>query len=162
MSTIEQQHNLALDAIKAGVPALKKVDVIVERKLPSADEIAAARAIAENEPEPIPAELMPKTGDGKTHLDLIKQGAATLKPVDVHHERSIPTAEEIAAARALAENEPEPIPAELMPKTGDGKTHLDLIKHNVVQLKKVDTPVNSRLPSMEQIEAERALLTQNL
>jgi hypothetical protein len=95
-------------------------------------------------------------------VDGIKAGLPTLKKVEVIKERKLPTAEEILAARELAEKEPEAIPIELMPKTGDGRTHLDLIKEGSIQLKKVKNPVHDRLPTREQIEAERALLTPNL
>jgi hypothetical protein len=162
MSNFDQHTNLAVDAIKAGLPTLKKVQPPTVKPLPTAEQIAAARANAENEPEPIPVEFLPKTGDGRTHLDLIKEGCATLKKVDVQKERSLPTAEEIAAAKALAENEPEVIPVEFLPKTGDGRTHLDLIKTGAVQLKKVDIVVTSRLPTAEEIEAERAAIRANL
>jgi broad specificity phosphatase PhoE len=145
----------AAEALKAGVPTLKKVDAPPERALPTAEEIAAAKALAEKEPEPVPPELLPKTGDGKTHLDLIKGGAAQLKKVDAPGDRPLPTAEEIAAAKALAEKEPEPVPPELLPKTGDGKTHLDLIKGGAAQLKKVDGPAPKPLPTAEQIAEEK-------
>jgi broad specificity phosphatase PhoE len=147
----------AAEALKAGVPALKKVDAPAERKLPTAEEIAAAKALAEKEPEPLPPELQPKTGDGKTALDLIKDGVPTLKKVDAPAERKLPTAEEIAAAKALAEKEPEPVPAELLPKTGDGKTHLELIKEGSATLKKVDGPAPKPLPTAEQIAEEKRL-----
>jgi hypothetical protein len=91
----------AAEAIKAGVPALKKVDAPAERKLPSAEEIAAAKAQAEKEPEPLPPELQPKTGDGKTTLELIKEGT-TLKKVDAPADKPLPTAEQIAEEKKLA------------------------------------------------------------
>jgi broad specificity phosphatase PhoE len=147
----------AAEALKAGIPALKKVDAPAERKLPTAEEIAAAKALAEKEPEPVPVELLPKTGDGKTHLELIKEGTASLKKVDAPAERKLPTAEDIAAAKALAEKEPEPVPAELLPKTGDGKTHLELIKEGGATLKKVDGPAPKPLPTAEQIAEEKRL-----
>jgi hypothetical protein len=81
---------------------LKKVDAPADRPLPSAEEIAAAKKLAEEEPEPVPKELLPKTGDGQTHLDLIKGGAATLKKVDGPGERPLPTAEQIAEEKKLA------------------------------------------------------------
>jgi broad specificity phosphatase PhoE len=82
--------------------------------------------------------------------------AVQLKKVDAPSGRPLPTAEEIAAAKALAEVEPEPIPKELLPKTGDGQTHLDLIKGGVTALKKVDGPAPRPLPTAEQIAAEKA------
>jgi broad specificity phosphatase PhoE len=94
--------NPIAEALKGGVPTLKKVDAPPERKLPTAEEIAAAKALAEKEPEPVPAELLPKTGDGKTHLELIKEGAATLKKVDAPAEKPLPTAEQIAEEKKLA------------------------------------------------------------
>jgi hypothetical protein len=63
---------------------------------------AIDRRFAEEEPEPVPKELLPKTGDGQTHLDLIKGGAATLKKVDGPAERPLPTAEQIAAEKVAA------------------------------------------------------------
>jgi hypothetical protein len=76
---------------------LKKVQGPGDRPLPTAQEIAAAKKRAEEEPEPVPKELLPKTGDGKTHLDLIAGGAVALKKVGPPPERPLPTAEEIAA-----------------------------------------------------------------
>jgi hypothetical protein len=94
----------AAEALKAGLPTLKKVDTPAERKLPTAEEIAAAKAQAEKEPEPLPPELLPKTGDGKTHLELIKEGSATLKKVDAPAPKPLPTAEQIAEEKKLAES----------------------------------------------------------
>jgi hypothetical protein len=91
------------EALKAGIPTLKKIDAFAERKLPTAEEIAAAKALAETEPEPVPPELLPKTGDGKTHLELIKEGAASLKKVDGPAPKPLPTAEQIAEEKKLAE-----------------------------------------------------------
>jgi broad specificity phosphatase PhoE len=138
---------------------LKKVDAPAERTLPTAEEIAAAKQLAEEEPEPVPKELLPKTGTGETPLDLIKTGAAALKKVDAPVDRPLPTAEEIAAAKKLAEEEPEPVPKELLPKTGTGETHLDLIKAGAVELKKVEAPAGPRLPTAEELAAERAAIT---
>jgi hypothetical protein len=89
-----------VDASALGSVALKKVDAPAERPLPTAEEIAAAKKLAEEEPEPVPKELLPKTGDGQTHLDLIKSGAATLKKVDAPADRPLPTAEQIAEEKA--------------------------------------------------------------
>jgi broad specificity phosphatase PhoE len=150
----------ALDPAELTKVQLKKVDAPPERRVPTAEEIAAAKALAESEPEPVPKELLPKTGTGQTHLDLIQEGAVHLKKVDAPPERRVPTAEEIAAAKALAEAEPEPVPKELLPKTGQGQTHLDLIQEGAVQLKKVDAPPERRVPTQAEIDAEKAALQQ--
>jgi hypothetical protein len=81
---------------------LKKVEAPVERGLPSAEEIAVAKKLAEEEPEPVPMELLPKTGAGETHLDLIKAGAVELKKVAPPLDRPVPSAEQIAAEKAAA------------------------------------------------------------
>jgi hypothetical protein len=81
-----------------------------------------------------------------------------LKKVEAPAGRALPTAEEIAAAKKLAEEEPEPVPKELLPKTGTGETHLDLISAGAVRLKKVDAPAPAPLPTAEQIAAEKAAL----
>jgi hypothetical protein len=83
---------------------LKKVETPASRPLPSAEEIAAAKKLAEEEPEPVPKELLPKTKTGETHLDLIKAGTVGLKKVAPPPERPIPTAEQIAAEKAVAES----------------------------------------------------------
>jgi hypothetical protein len=44
--------------------------------------------------------LLPKTGDGKTVLELIAGGGVELKKVPPPPERPLPTAEEIAAEKA--------------------------------------------------------------
>jgi hypothetical protein len=156
----EGQNPPTLDAADLAKVQLKKVEPPPERKVPTAEEIAAAKALAESEPEPIPKELLPKTGTGQTHLDLIQGGGVQLKKVDAPPERKVPTAEEIAAAKALAEAEPEPIPKELLPKTGTGQTHLDLIQGGAVQLKKVDAPPERKVPTQAEIDAEKAALQQ--
>jgi hypothetical protein len=81
---------------------LKKIDAPAPRPLPTAEELAAAKKLAEEEPEPIPKELLPKTGAGETHLDLIKAGGVELKKVSTPAERPLPTAEEIAAEKAAS------------------------------------------------------------
>jgi hypothetical protein len=70
-------------------------------------------------------------------------------------ERKLPTVEDIAQTKKHAEEEPEPIPKELLPKTCDGQTHLDLIKTGCVELKKISPPVEHPLPTAAQIEAEK-------
>jgi hypothetical protein len=152
MADVKRVDSDALSSVQ-----LKKVDTPVgDRPLPSAAEIEAARKLAEVEPEPVPKELLPKTGDGQTHLDLIKGGAAALKKVDAPGPRPLPTAEEIEAARKLAEAEPEPVPKELLPKTGDGQTHLDLIKAGAAELKKVAPPPDRPLPTAEELAVAKA------
>jgi hypothetical protein len=145
-----------VDAGALTAVALKKVDAPAAQRLPTAEEIAEAKKRAEDEPEPVPKELLPKTGDGQTHLDLISGGTVALKKVDAPAAQRLPTAEEIAAAKKLAEEEPEPVPKELLPKTGDGKTVLDLIAGGGVELKKTGPPPERPLPTSEQIAAEKA------
>jgi hypothetical protein len=86
---------------------LRKVAALADRQLPTAEEIEAAKKLAEEEPEPVPVpkELLPKTASEQTHLDLIKSGAVELRKVDPPHERPLPTADEIAAAKADAREE---------------------------------------------------------
>jgi hypothetical protein len=79
---------------------LEKIEAPPTRPLPSAHEIAVAKKLAEKEPEPITKELLPKTGDGQTHLGLIKAGCPTLKKLDASSERPLPTAEQIATEKA--------------------------------------------------------------
>jgi hypothetical protein len=95
-----QMEDVRVDASALRSVALKKVDAPAERPLQTAEEIVAAKKLAEEEPEQIPKELLPKTSDGRTHLDLIKAGAATLKKVDAPADRPLPTAEQIAAEKA--------------------------------------------------------------
>jgi hypothetical protein len=156
ITSLPSMTEVKVDADALTSVQLKKVEAPAERSLPSAEEIAAAKKLAEEEPEPVPKELLPKTGDGHTHLDLIKTGATALKKVDAPGDRPLPTAEELAAAKKLAEEEPEPVPKELLPKTGSGETHLDLIKAGAVELKKVDAPAPRPLPTAEAIAAEKA------
>jgi hypothetical protein len=82
--------------------SLKKVETPTYRPLPTVDEIAAAKKLAEEEPEPIPKELLPKTGDGQTHLDLIKSGTPALRKVNAPADRPLPTAEQIASERSAS------------------------------------------------------------
>jgi hypothetical protein len=90
----------AVDANALSAISLKKVNAPTERILPSADEIAIAKKLAEEEPEPIPKELLPKTGNGQTHLDLIKGGTPALKKVETIKEPVLPSAEQLAAEKA--------------------------------------------------------------
>jgi broad specificity phosphatase PhoE len=144
-----------LDLITEGAAQLKKTPAPAERPVPTAQELEEARKRAEIEPEPVPRELLPKVGDGRTHLDLITEGAAQLKKVRGPGERRVPTAQELEEARKLAEIEPEPVPRELQPKVGDGRTHLDLITEGAAQLKKVPAPPERPLPTPEQLEAAK-------
>jgi hypothetical protein len=98
MADVKRVDSEALTGVQ-----LKKVDAPADRPLPSAEEIAAAKKLAEEEPEPVPKELLPKTGAGETHLDLIKAGTVGLKKVAPPPERPVPTAEQIAAEKAAAE-----------------------------------------------------------
>ena len=87
------------DLINQGVQ-LKKVDPVPERKLPTAEEIAQAKKLAEEEgPEADPSNR-PKAGDGRTMLELIKDGDVKLKKVETKEPR-LPTAEELAEQKKL-------------------------------------------------------------
>jgi hypothetical protein len=97
MTEVKRVDSDALSGVQ-----LKKVDAPVERPLPSAEEIATAKKLAEEEPEPVPKELLPKTGAGETHLDLIKAGAVELKKVAPPPDRPVPSAEQIAAEKAAS------------------------------------------------------------
>lgn len=147
--------NPVVDAIKEGVH-LRKVDAPPERKLPTAEELAEAKRLAAENPEPPAKEDLPHTGSGKTHLDLLKEGEGPkLKPVQTKVAAHIPTAEELAEAKRLAEENPEPPAKEDLPHTGSGKTHLDLLKEGAPALKKVAPPPERPLPTKEQIEEEK-------
>jgi hypothetical protein len=91
-----------VDASALGAIQLKKVETIPDRPLPTAEEIATAKRLADENPEPLPKELLPKTGAGETLLDLLKAGTVELKPVVAPTERPLPTAEQIAAEKAAA------------------------------------------------------------
>jgi hypothetical protein len=99
-------------------------------------------------------------GQNAPALDPAELAKVQLKKVEPPPERRVPTAEEIAAAKALAEAEPEPVPKELLPKTGQGQTHLDLIQGGGVQLKKVEPPPERRVPTQAEIDAEKEALQQ--
>jgi hypothetical protein len=88
------------DAAALTAVSLKNVEAPPTRPLPSVEEIVAAKKLADEDLDPIPKELVPKTGDGQTHLDLIKAGCPTLKKVDALSDRPLPTAEQIAAEKA--------------------------------------------------------------
>jgi hypothetical protein len=91
---------LVIDANVLTAISLKKVDAPTKYVLPSAEEIAIAKKLAEEEPEPIPKEFLPKTGNGQTHLDLIKGGIPTLKKVETIKEPTLPSVEQLAAEKA--------------------------------------------------------------
>jgi hypothetical protein len=95
MTEVKRVDSDALSGVQ-----LKKVEGPAARPLPSAEEIAAAKKLAEEEPEPVLKELLPKTGAGETHLDLIKTGTVELKKVAPPPDRPVPSAEQIAAEKA--------------------------------------------------------------
>ena len=155
MAEQQKQSKETLDAINKGVQ-LKKVDAPAERKLPTAEEIAAAKKLAEEEGHEIDPNAHPKGKDGRSMLELIKDGDAKLKKVDAPAERKLPTAEEIAAAKKLAEEEGHEIDPNAHPKGKDGRSMLELIKDGDVKLKKVDTK-EPALPTAEQLAEEKRL-----
>ena len=144
-----------LKLIAEGKVELKKTGPPPERKLPTAEEIAAAKKLAEEEPQQPAPEDLPKDKSGKTHLELLKEGNVQLKHVDAPKTKPLPTAEEIAAAKKLAEEEPQQPAPEDLPKDAKGKTHLELVKEGGVQLKHVDAPKERPLPTAEQIAEEK-------
>jgi len=150
----------SIDASMLTQVKLKKVESPQERKIPTLREIEEARAWNEVEREQIPKELLPKDSTGRTHLDLIPAGVVQLKKVECEPRRYLPTADEIVEAKKQAENEPEVVPNDFLPKDSFGRTHLDLIKKaDVSHLKKIDPLPERPLPTADDIEAERRLLT---
>ena len=91
-----------LKLIAEGKVELKKTGPPPERKLPTAEEIAAAKKLAEEEPQQPAPEDLPKDAKGKTHLELVKEGGVQLKHVDAPKERPLPTAEQIAEEKKAA------------------------------------------------------------
>jgi hypothetical protein len=83
---------------------LQKVETPASRPLPSAEEIAAVKKLAEEEPEPVPKELLPKTKTSEIHLDVIKAGTVGPKKVAPPPERPLPIAEQIAAEKTVVES----------------------------------------------------------
>lgn len=98
---------------------------------------------------------MSEPQQNKETLNLISQGVH-LKKVDAPPERKLPTAEEIAAAKKLAEENGPEVDPENRPKAGDGRSMLELIKDGDVKLKKVETK-EPRLPTAAEIEEQRKL-----
>lgn len=90
----------------------------------------------------------------KETLNLINQGVH-LKKVDAPPERKLPTAEEIAEAKKLAETEGPAVDPDALPKAGDGRSVLELIRDGV-NLKKVDTK-EPHLPTAAEIEEQKRL-----
>ena len=99
MAEQQKQSKETLDAINKGVQ-LKKVDAPAERKLPTAEEIAAAKKLAEEEGHEIDPNAHPKSKDGRSMLELIKDGDVKLKKVDTK-EPALPTAEQLAEEKRL-------------------------------------------------------------
>jgi hypothetical protein len=100
ISSLLFMTDVKVDADALGAVQLKKIETPPDRQLPTADEIATAKRLAEDNPEPLPNELLPKTGAGKTLLDLIKAGPVELKPIVAPAERPLPTADQIAVEKA--------------------------------------------------------------
>ncbi|KAK8854076.1 hypothetical protein M9Y10_016626 [Tritrichomonas musculus] len=145
-----QQNKETLDLINQGVQ-LKKVDAPPERPLPSAAEIAEAKKRAEEEGPEVDPSARPKAGDGRTMLELIKDGDVKLKRVRAPGDRPLPSAAEIAEAKKRAEEEGPEVDPSARPKAGDGRTMLELIKDGDVKLKPVDKPGDRPLPSAAEI-----------
>ena len=151
----QHQNKETLDLINQGVH-LKKVDAPPERKLPTAQEIAEARQRAETEGPEVDPEARPKGKDGRSMLELIRDGNVQLKKVDAPADRKLPTAQEIAEARKRAETDGPEIDPEAHPKGKDGRSMLELIREGDVHLKKVDTKT-PHLPTKEEIEEQKRL-----
>ncbi|KAK8894519.1 hypothetical protein M9Y10_022953 [Tritrichomonas musculus] len=148
-----QQNKETLNLISQGVQ-LKKVDRPPERKLPTAAEIAEAKKRAETEGPEIDPENLPKAGDGRSMLELIKE-EHKLKKVETKCDRKLPTAAELAEAKKRAETEGPEIDPENLPKAGDGRSMLELIKEEH-KLKPVQTK-EPRLPTAQEIEEQKKL-----
>ena len=99
--TQQQQNKETLDLINQGVH-LKKVEAPPERKLPTAAEIAEAKKRAETEGPEIDPESRPKAADGRSMLELIKDGDVKLKKCETKEPR-LPTAQEIQEQKKLEE-----------------------------------------------------------
>ncbi|KAK8890286.1 hypothetical protein M9Y10_035059 [Tritrichomonas musculus] len=146
-----QQNKETLNLISQGVH-LKKVEAPPERKLPTAAEIEEAKRRAEAEGPEIDPESRPKASDGRSMLELIKDGDVKLKKVETKIERKLPTAAEIEEAKKRAETEGPEVNPDLRPKASDGRSMLELIKDGDVKLKKVETKVERKLPTAAEIE----------
>lgn len=88
-----------LDLIAHGVE-LKPVEAPPERKLPSAAQIAEQKKQLETEGPEIDPDNLPKACDGRSILELIRQGEYHLKPVETK-EPKLPTAEQIREEKKL-------------------------------------------------------------
>jgi hypothetical protein len=82
-----------VDANALSGVSLKKVNAATERLLPSVEGTATAKQHAEEEPEPIPKQFLPKIGNGHTHLVLIKNGTPPLTKIEMIKEPALPSAE---------------------------------------------------------------------
>lgn len=90
-----------LKLINQGVE-LKPVQV-PERKLPTAAEIAEQKKQLETEGPEVDPDNLPKASDGRSILELIREGHFGLKPVETK-EPQLPTAEEIAEQKRQEKN----------------------------------------------------------
>ena len=88
-----------LKLINQGVH-LKPVEAPPERKLPTAAEIEEQKKQLETEGPEIDPDNLPKACDGRSILELIREGEYHLKPVDTK-EPILPTAEQIKEQKKL-------------------------------------------------------------
>lgn len=87
-----------LKLINQGVH-LKHVDA-PERKLPTAEQIAEQKKQLETEGPEVDVDNLPKACDGRSILELIRQGEYHLKPVETKVPE-LPTAEQIREEKKL-------------------------------------------------------------
>ncbi|KAH0788204.1 hypothetical protein GPJ56_007881 [Histomonas meleagridis] len=148
------ENKVPLELIQKGVE-LKKVET-KEHKLPTAEEIAEQKKLAEQEGAQVLPEDLPRDGQNRNVHDLIKEGKE-LKKVETK-EPKLPTAEEIAEQKKLAEQEGVQVLPEDLPRDGQNRNVHDLIKEGK-ELKKVETK-EPKLPTAEEIAEQKKLAEQ--
>ena len=147
----DAQNRNVHDLIKEG-KELKKVET-KERALPTAEEIAEQKKLAAEGGAQVLPEDLPKDAQNRNVHELIKEGKE-LKKVETK-ERALPTAEEIAEQKKLAEQEGIQRLPEDLPKDAQNRNVHDLIKEGK-ELKKVETK-EPRLPTAEEIAEQKKL-----
>ncbi|KAH0788818.1 hypothetical protein GPJ56_007500 [Histomonas meleagridis] len=150
----DAQNRNVHDLIKEG-KELKKVETKESSRLPTAEEIAEQKKLAEQEGVQRLPEDLPRDGQNRNVHDLIKEGKE-LKKVETKESSRLPTAEEIAEQKKLAEQEGVQRLPEDLPRDGQNRTVYDLIKEGKPELKKVETK-EPRLPTAEEIAEQKKL-----
>ena len=104
------------------------------------------------------SKTFPKDENGRSMLELIRNGDFKLKKCETVVKQRLPTDEEIQNARKLLETEGQEINPETFPKDGKGNSMLELIRNKNFELKKCNTRDKQRLPTAEEIKEEKQLL----